>query len=467
RKAGVRRAAWLGVLAATVSVAIQGWGFEGKEFAFRGHYGLDTFSILFKLLFGLTAMFVLAMADTWLKRVDRGHGEFHLLALFATLGMFFIASGEDLASLFVSLELITVSFYCLTAFKRNDEKSVEAAVKYVVLGALASAFLLLGIAFIYGSTGSLALKDLSALEVAQDLGHDGGALIQFGVLLTLAALGFKIAAVPFQVWTPDVYEGAASPVTAFLAMGSKAAGFVLILKVVRACLGPASDMGLATTAAWIGLIAIMAGATMLYGNLGAMWQGNIKRLLGYSSIGHAGYLLMGVVAFSDAGFAAILYYLMTYLFTVLGLFAVVVIVNGVIKSHQIDDYAGLGRKSPFLALVMTVCLLSLAGVPPMGGFFGKFLVFRAVIWKGTTVAYTLAFIGAAGIVISLYYYLCVIKRLYIAEPKEGISNGPFPISRSLKFVLYVCLIGVVVMGIFFKPFMDLAESAAQALVAAR
>ncbi|MHC4223715.1 MAG: NADH-quinone oxidoreductase subunit N, partial [Planctomycetota bacterium] len=160
RKAGVRRAAWLGVLAATACVAIQGCGSEGKEYAFRGHYGLDAFSILFKLLFGLTAMFVLAMADTWLKRVDRGHGEFHLLTLFATLGMFFIASGEDLASLFVSLELITVSFYCLTAFKRNDEKSVEAAVKYVILGALASAFLLLGIAFIYGSTGSLALKDL-------------------------------------------------------------------------------------------------------------------------------------------------------------------------------------------------------------------------------------------------------------------------------------------------------------------
>ena len=458
RKRGVGRIAWVGVLAATLVAAVQGLaGVDDK--AFLGHYGADCFSAVFKVIFGITALFIFAMADTWLKRVDRGHGEFHLLALFATMGMFFVSSVEDFAGLFVSLELITVSFYCLTAFKRNDERSIEAGLKYVVLGAVASAFLLLGIAFIYGATGSLMLAQLAEQEA---ITHP---LLQFGVLLTLVGLGFKIAAVPFQVWTPDVYEGAASPVTAFLSMGSKAAGFVLLLKVVRACLGPDAVGGLATSAPWIGLVALMAAATILYGNLGAMWQGNIKRLLGYSSIGHAGYVLMGLVAFDEAGFAAILYYLMAYLFTVLGVFAVVVIVNGVTKSHSIDAYSGLGRREPFLAFVLTCGLLSLAGVPPLAGFFGKFLVFSAVIAKGTPVAYALAFVGAAGVVISLYYYLCVVKRLYMHEPAADAPASPIAVSLPMKAVLYACLAGIFLIGIYMRPFMDLAQEAAKALVA--
>ncbi len=468
RKEWVARFAWFGVLAATVTVALQGLlGLDGgKHYAFQGHYGLDAFSVVFKLLFGGTALLVLAMANAWLQRVDRGHGEFRLLALMATLGMFFACSVEDFASLFVSLELITVCFYCLAAFKRNDERSVEAGIKYVILGALASAFLLLGIAFLYGATGSLEIRALA--RQADDLGHGGASLLQFGVLLTIVGLAFKIAAVPFQVWTPDVYEGAASPVTAFLSMGSKAAGFVLLLKVVRACLGPGADQGLADADAvrWLALVAFMAAATLLYGNLGAMWQGNMKRLLGYSSIGHAGYVLMGVFALSEAGFAAVVYYLMAYLFTVLGVFAVVILVNGAIRSHSIDDYAGLGRRAPFLAFVLTVGLLSLAGVPPLGGFFGKFLVFRAVVAKGGILAYTLAFVGAAGVVISLYYYLCIVKRLYMHEPRPD-APATIAVPASMKTVLWTCLAGMFVLGIFFRPFIALAEDAARALVAAR
>ena len=467
RKEGVGKAVWIGVIAATLWSIFQGLTLDGpKEYAFLGRYGVDAFSIVFKAIFGLTAMFVLAMTDTWLKRVDRGHGEFRLLTLFATMGMFFVASVEDFATLFVALELITVSFYCLTAFKRNDEHAIEAGVKYIVLGALASAFLLLGIAFIYGSTGSLLLRDLASSGAAAQLGHAGGALLQFGVLLTLVGLGFKIAAVPFQVWTPDVYQGAASPVTAFLSMGSKAAGFVLLLKVVRACLGPEADAGLASATSWVTLIGLLAAITVLYGNLGAMWQGDMKRMLGYSSIGHAGYLLMGVVAFNKAGFTAILYYLMAYLFTVLGVFAVVVLVNGVIRSHKIDDYSGLGRKDPFLALVMTCGLLSLAGVPPLAGFFGKFLVFRAVIAEGTALAYGLAIVGGIGVVVSMYYYLCVVKRIYMHEAAEDSALTKIPeVSRPMKAVLWVCLIGIFVLGFFVQPFLSLAEQAADALVA--
>ncbi|MFQ5696127.1 MAG: NADH-quinone oxidoreductase subunit N [Terriglobia bacterium] len=462
-KRGVKRTARWGVLAATVWVVLQGLSFTGKNFAFYGHYSVDAFSMTFKLLFGVTALFVLAMADTWLRRVDKGHGEFHLLTLFATLGMFFISSGEDLASLFVALELITVSFYCLTAFKRNDERSIEAAVKYVVLGALASSFLILGIAFIYGAAGSLELATLARSGIAEDLGHPGGALVQFGVLLALVGLGFKVAAVPFQVWTPDVYEGAASPVTAFLSMGSKAAGFVLLLKLVRACLGPAADAGLASTAAWVGLVSLIAAATVLYGNLGAIWQGNMKRLLGYSSIGHAGYALMGLAAFDSAGFAAVVYYLIAYLFTVLGVFAAVVVVNGSTRNHEIADYAGLGKRSPFLALVLTCCLLSLAGVPPFGGFFGKFMIFDAIVAKGSPTLYALAFVGVAGVVISLYYYLKVIAKLYVEEPKPG-SDGDLVISRAMRWVLYACLAGVFLTGILQPPFVALAKSAAHALI---
>lgn len=466
RKGPVARVVWAGILAATFWAAGQGLFLDGKGHAFLGHYGVDAFTSVLKVLFGVTAVLVLAMAAVWLRRVDRGHGEFHLLLLFATLGMFVVCSVEDFAGLFVSLELITVSFYCLTAFKRNDERSVEAGVKYVVLGAISSAFLLMGIAFLYGATGSLRLDALSSAAVARDLAHGGGPLLQFGLLLTIVALGFKVAAVPFQVWTPDVYEGAASPVTAFLSMGSKAAGFTLILKVVRSCLGPAATSGLAESAPWVLLIALISATTLLYGNLGAMWQGNMKRLLGYSSIGHAGYVLMGVFTFSERGFAAIVYYLMAYLFTVLGVFAVVVIVNGATKSHRIEDYAGLGRRSPFLALVLTCGLLSLAGVPPLGGFFGKFLIFRAVVDKGTVTAYFLAFIGAAGVVISLYYYLSVVKRLYMVEPKPE-AAGPIAVPSGLRAVLLVCLAGIFLLGFLMAPFLSVAEQAAAALLAAR
>ncbi len=455
-----------GVALATVAVLVQTLAVgAGKERAFLGAYAVDAFSLLFKLLFGLTSLLVMAMANTWLKRVDRGHGEFHLLLLFATMGMYFVASVEDFAGLFVSLELITVSFYCLAAFKRNDERSVEAGVKYVVLGSFASAFLLFGIAFLYGATGSLRLDALAEASHVRDLQYGGGPLLQFGLLLTLVGLGFKIAAVPFQVWTPDVYEGAASPVTAFLAMGSKAAGFTLLLKVVRACLGPAGGAGLAQAGPWIALIAVLSAATLLYGNLGAMWQGNIKRLLGYSSIGHGGYVLMGVFALDQAGFAAVLYYLLAYLFTVLGVFSVVVVMSGETKSHRIEDYAGLGRRSPLLALVLTCGFLSLAGVPPLGGFFGKFLVFRAVVAKGTTLAYSLAFVGAAGVVISLYYYLMVVRRIYMEEGKSSEPQPPIAIAPVLRVALYGCLTGVLLTGIFMGPFIGLAESAAGAFLA--
>jgi NADH-quinone oxidoreductase subunit N len=467
RRASVARLAWLGVFAATAAAALQGLlrlGDGGKLHAFHGHYGVDAFSVVFKVIFGATAMFVLGMAGTWLQRVDRGHGEFRLLVLMATLGMFFACSVEDFATLFVTLELITVSFYCLTAFKRNDERAVEAGIKYVILGALASAFLLLGVAFVYGATGSLWLRALGEGEITAELSHGGTSLSKFGVLLVLTGLAFKIAAVPFQVWTPDVYEGAASPVTAFLSMGSKAAGFVLLLKVVRASLGPTADAGLSAALPWVALLALMSAATLLYGNLGAMWQGNVKRLLGYSSIGHAGYVLMGVFAFSRDGVAAVVYYLMAYLFTVLGVFAVIVLVNGATKSHAIDDYSGLGRRSPFLALVMAVGLLSLAGVPPLGGFFGKFLVFKAVVERGGALAYSLAFVGAAGVVISLYYYLCVVKRLYMHEPRPD-APAVIAVPASMKVVLWTCLVGIFALGIFMRPFLAIADEAARALAA--
>jgi len=457
-----------GVALATLAAVLQGASIgSGKSYAFLGQYGADAFSALLKAVFGTTSLVVLGLSGAWLRRVDRGHGEFHLLLLFATLGMFFVCSVEDFAGLFVSLELITVSFYCLAAFKRNDERSVEAGVKYVILGALASAFLLLGIAFLYGATGSLKLSALEGVAVGRDLELGGGALLQFGLLLTIVGLGFKIAAVPFQVWTPDVYEGAASPVTAFLSMGSKGAGFALLLKVVRACLGPSATSGLAGAGPWIALLAFIAAATLLYGNLGAMGQGNIKRLLGYSSIGHAGYVLMGLLAFDASGVAAVLYYLMAYLFTVLGVFAVVVVVNGVLRSHRIDDYGGLGRRSPLLALALTCGLLSLAGVPPMGGFFAKFLVFRAIVAKGTPVAYALAFVGAAGVVISLYYYLAVVKRLYMDEGAAGALAEPIPLSPPMRAIVYACLAGVFALGIFHAPFVQMAETAASALLAAR
>jgi NADH-quinone oxidoreductase subunit N len=354
--------------------------------------------------------------------------------------------------LFVSVELITITFYVLTGFQRGRLVSLEAGVKYLILGALSSAFMVFGIALVWGISGQFNFSELAM--VSWTLADNKIFLI--GLLMIMAGLGFKIAAFPFQIWAPDVYQGAPTPTTAFLAIGSKAAGFVLLLRVLFTAV-PEVTAHAATLLMWISAI------TILYGNLCAIPQRNLKRLLGYSSIAHAGYLLLGVAALSSAGRAAILFYLAGYLFTTVAAFTVIALVLRQADTEDISGLAGLNQRSPLLAATMTLAMVSLAGIPPLAGFFGKFVLLKAVIEQGATNTgyYCLAFTALVGVVISFYYYFGVVRAIYWSKVPEDLS--PIPMSRPIQFVICACMGGMFWLGLFPGAVLSLAESAAAVL----
>src|SRR5271167_4171194 len=410
---GYAAIAALGVLLVT---SVSGNGSCGQfGSAFNGMFVNDALSLFFKQLFMITAMLVLFMAAEFSDRLAEGSvGEYYSLILFALAGMLFAASSNDFTMLFVSIELITITFYVLVSFQRSKLQSLEAGVKYLILGALSSSFMVFGIALIWGTTGELNFTKLAA--VAPQFADSQ--IFLLGVLLILVGLGFKIAAFPFQIWAPDVYQGAPTPTTAFLAIGSKAAGFVLLLRVLFTAVP-------SVTAHWANLLIVISGITILYGNLCAIPQRNLKRLLGYSSIAHAGYLLLGVAALSASGQAAVLYYLAGYLFTVLGAFTVICLVMRQVDAEDISALAGLNQRSPLLAATLTIAMVSLAGIPPLAGFFGKFLLFKAVIETAQTTNnhgyYCLAFTALGGVIMSLYYYFGVIRAIYWSKNPEDLS----------------------------------------------
>jgi NADH-quinone oxidoreductase subunit N len=367
--------------------------------------------------------------------------------------MMWAASANNYALLFVAVELITVTFYILAGFQRRRMASLEAGVKYLILGALASAFLVYGIALVYGSTGSMAFGSPDNFRV-----NDGmTGIYRLGLLLVLVGLGFKIAAFPFQMWVPDVYQGAPSPTTAFLATGSKAAGFVLLLRVLF-------QTSPELLARWRVLLMVMAAVTILYGNLCAIPQRNLKRLLGYSSIANAGYLMLGVAALSSSGVAAILFYLGGYVFAVLAAFTVVIVVAGQDESEDVGILAGLHQRSPLLAAVLALAMISLAGIPPLAGFFGKFLLLKAVIAKGSAQSgyYCLAGTALFGVVVSLYYYFNVVRAIYWAKPRtETLTAIAVPLPA--RIALYVCAAGICLIGILPGSLWSWSEAASGAL----
>jgi NADH-quinone oxidoreductase subunit N len=325
----------------------------------------------------------------------------------------------------------------LTSFQRSRLASLEAGVKYLILGALSSAFLVFGIALVFGTTGKMNFSELAG--AAEQFATNKVFLL--GLLLVLAGLGFKIAAFPFQIWAPDVYQGSPTPTTAFLAVGSKAAGFVLLLRVLFSAV---PDI----TARWTKLLIVISAVTILYGNLCAIPQRNLKRLLGYSSISNAGYMLLGVAALSHDGQSAVLYYLGGYLFTVLAAFTVICLVMRQVEGEDIGALAGLNQRSPFLAATMTLAMISLAGIPPLAGFFGKFLLLKAVVEQGALnhAYYWLVAIAIVGIVISLYYYFGVVRAIYWS--KDATDLSPMRISAPIKVSLYACVIGIFYLGLF-------------------
>jgi NADH-quinone oxidoreductase subunit N len=450
---GYAAIAALGVLLVT---SLSGSGSCGQfGTAFNGMFVNDALSLFFKQLFMVAAILVLFMAAEFSDKLAEGSvAEYYSLILFALAGMLFAASSNDFTMLFVSIELITITFYVLVSFQRSKLQSLEAGVKYLILGALSSAFMVFGIALIWGTTGELNFTRLAAVAPQFETSR----IFLLGVLLVLVGLGFKIAAFPFQIWAPDVYQGAPTPTTAFLAVGSKAAGFVLLLRVLFAALP-------SVTAHWANLLIIISAITILYGNLCAIPQRNLKRLLGYSSIAHAGYLLLGVAALSASGQSALMYYLAGYVFTLMAAFFVITLVMRHLATEDISGLAGLNQRSPLLAATLTIAMVSLAGMPPLAGFFGKFLLFKAVIQAAQATGnhgyYCLAFTALAGVIISLYYYFGVIRAMYWST--EVPDATPIELSAPAKMSIWACLAGIFWIGLFPNTVLNMTNLAAAAL----
>jgi NADH-quinone oxidoreductase subunit N len=409
---------------------------QETQFAFNQMYALDHLSLFFKRFFLVAALIVLVMSVEFAELLEAGIGEYYALILFALAGMLFASSANHFALLFVSLELITVTFYILTSFQRAQLTSLEAGVKYLVIGALSTAFTVFGIALVYGISRKL---DFGGLAIVAGRFSDNRIFL-LGLLLVMVGLGFKIAAFPFQIWAPDVYQGAPSPTTAFLAVGSKAAGFVLLLRVLFIAVP-------AVTVHWSKLLIATSAITILYGNLCAIPQRNLKRLFGYSSIAHAGYMLLGVAALSAAGQSAVLYYLSGYLFTVLGAFTVICLVMTQVQGEDITALAGLNQRAPLLAVTMTLAMVSLAGIPPLAGFFGKFLLLKAAIASGASepAYYWLVAIAIIGVIISLYYYFGVVRAIFWGKEPQ---SKPIPTSAPIRVCLVGCVVGMLVLGLF-------------------
>ncbi len=441
----ITRRGWIGILSFGGLLGLLAfWATQSNCLGetFGGMFRMDTLAWFFKGFFLITMLFIFPMAREFFKNVPQRRNEFYLLLWLALLGMCLVASSNDFLVLFISLEMLTISLYVMTAYLKSDKQSLEAGMKYLILGALTSGCLLYGISLVYGVTHSTRFDMIQDYVGANPLSP----MMLLALVLIFAAVGFKIASVPFHLWVPDVYQGAPTPVTALLSVGSKAAGFVVL---IRLFLGIFSGWH----AEWSPVLAGLSAVTMCYGNLCAMFQTNIKRLLGYSSIGHAGYLLMGAAAGSVLGASAINFYLLGYLFTNLAAFIVIIVFSMTAKSDEISAYAGLSRRSGLLAGVMLLALVSLAGIPPLVGFFGKFTLLMATVQSGLV---WLAFVAAANIVISVYYYLSIAKKIYVDAPRV---TSPIPVSTTMRFLLVAAVAGIIGIGIFQGPFLDMAIAA--------
>ena len=455
--------ALIGVLV-SLAITIINYGKGGE--AFGGMFVADTFTDFVNVIVLLTAGLGILLAMDYLPRTGMNRSEYYLLLLFTTGGMMFMAGANDLIIVFVALELLSIPLYVLSGFRRPELKSEESALKYFLLGAFASGFLVYGIAMIYGATGSTRLPDIwQATGAIMAAETPARFLLLLGAGLITVGLGFKVAAVPFHMWTPDVYEGAPTPVTAFMSVGAKAGGFAALLRVLVVGL-PTLMIADSTAAVWMDTIAIIAALTMLLGNIVAIMQTNIKRMLAYSSIAHAGYILMAVAAagsptVGDQGVQAALIYLLAYAFTNLGAFAVAIAIERDDGSGvTLDDYRGLARQRPGLALLMAFFMLSLTGIPLTAGFIGKWYVFWSALDAGLGL---LAVIGVLTSVIGAYYYVRVIVRMFLEEGEADISTERLP--RALRLSLLVAGLGTLIFGVL--PFLatDMAGGVQIALAA--
>jgi NADH-quinone oxidoreductase subunit N len=402
------------------------------------------FNILFMFAAAITALFASDMKGVGQK------GEFYVLMLISTLGMTLMAAAADIIMLYLAIETTSIPMYVLTGFLTHDDKSTESGFKYLLFGAAASTIMLYGFSLLYGFTGHTNLYQIAVDFYATSFPR---VAVIGSLMLILVGFGFKISAFPFHFWAPDVYEGAPTPIAGFLSTASKAAGFVVVLRVLTAVFTPPS-----VAPNWVNLLAIVSVLTMTVGNVLALVQKNIKRLLAYSSIAHAGYILIGVVAISQLGMTSVVFYLIAYLVTNLAAFGVVMTFSHVVGSDEISAYSGLSRRKPWLALAMMVAFLSLAGMPPLAGFVAKIFVFAAAVKVGLI---WLAFIGVLNSIVGLYYYLTVLKVVYLF--RSDAENQPLAISRSYTLALSILILGIILIGTLFGPWFNISTKIASSL----
>jgi NADH-quinone oxidoreductase subunit N len=441
-RSGTNAAKWsalviLGVTAAAVVICSNIVRDLTQSRSFGSMFALDSFSIFFKLLFIATIAIVVLLSDDFLRRSRYSHWEYYSLLAFALCGMMFMASGTNLASIYIGLELMSLSSYILAGYFKNEQKSTEAAMKYFVLGAVSSAILLYGISLVYGVTGTLNLvriSDALATLVTND------ALV-FGIMMLGAGLCFKIAAAPFHMWTPDVYEGAPTPITAFLSTASKAAAFAIFVRIFYVAM-PHFRLD------WQYVLAVIAALSMIIGNLAAITQDSVKRMLAYSSIGHAGYVLLGIIAGSELGLRGVLIYSVVYVFATLGIWATVLMLEtSEYAAEKVDDFNGLSRRAPYWAFCMIIFLLSLGGIPPTSGFLGKYFLFAAAVKAGFG---WLAIIAVLMSAVSMFFYFRLVMAMYL---RDG-SDAEVTAGGSLRFVAFVCLVVTLFLGIYPRYFID-------------
>ncbi|RNC68110.1 MAG: NADH-quinone oxidoreductase subunit N [Desulfuromonadales bacterium] len=433
-----------GILIAGIWV-LNGW--NAPQAGFSGSVLQDNFAIFFKGIFLLSAGLTILISDHYFKREDCNLGELYPLLLFATVGMMFMATGTDLMTIFLGLEVLSVSLYVLAGFNRANLKSNEAGLKYFLLGAFSTGFLLYGMALTYGATGTTQVAKIGEF-ISQNGAVAQNPMFLIGMLLMAVGFSFKIAAAPFHMWTPDVYEGAPTPMTAFMSAGPKAAGFAAFMRVIIIAFP-------ALKSDWSSLLWVLAVLTMTIGNLIALNQDNIKRMLAYSSIAHAGYALVGFTAGNAEGTAGILFYMLSYAFMNIGAFAIIILVGKKgEENNNVSDYAGFGFKHPVLALAMTIFLFSLAGMPPTAGFIGKFYLFSGAIKAGYI---WLAIIGVLNSAASVYYYLRVMVYMYMKDPVEEFDW--MKLSPAVALCILIAVVGVLVPGVLPAYLLELAQKA--------
>ncbi len=448
--------AFLGILVSVV-FAVRELGVS--QSVFSGMIAVDPFAVFFKILIGICALVIIVFSffSAEVQNTVRRMSEYFSLLVSMTLGMYLMAGASNLLMMVLALELTSLSSYVLAGYTKEASDSSEAALKYILYGALSSGVMLYGVSILYGLTGAV---DFWGVNRALALGTVSNVSLLIATVFILVGFGYKISAVPFHFWTPDVYEGAPITITAFLSVASKAAGFSMMIRFFKVVFIDTHVVGLPAGVwasiqgfEWNKLLAILSVLTMTLGNLVAVWQNNLKRLLAYSSIAHAGYMLMGIVVLSDRGLAAVLIYFVVYLFMNLGAFLIVMMVANKTGSEDIDAYKGLGYRSPLIGVAMVIFFISLTGLPPTAGFIGKLYLFAALldarwIW--------LAIVGAINSVISLYYYVRVLRNMFLRDP-EG-SSEPIAFSKAQLALVVLLLVPTILFGLYFSPIVDFANA---------